>query len=173
MMIVVLRKVDEWVQVGSDVLLSPTDIDARTVRVIVKGRMIGGPDDGQPFEAAHEMSRGQSISIGPLVHMAVMEIRPPVVQLGLRRAAAPPRPQEGTRRRPAEEEGQGRMSSTSTTMDAAAPALAAPNLPAKLSLFAADIKVSHTVFAMPWAILSAVMAWDIVRGPLIGSWRWS
>ena len=81
-MIVVLRKVDEWVQVGSDVLLSPTDIDARVVRIIVKGRMIGGPDDGQPFEAAHEMSRGQSISIGPFVHMAVMEIRPPVVQLG-------------------------------------------------------------------------------------------
>ena len=62
------------------------------------------------------------------------------------------------------------MSSTPTTMDpAAAPLVApAPSLPAKLSLFAADIKVSHTVFAMPWAILSAVMAWDLVRGPLIG-----
>src|SRR5688572_11706894 len=60
------------------------------------------------------------------------------------------------------------MSSTPTTMDAAAPALAAPNLPAKLSLFAADIKVSHTVFAMPWAILSAVMAWELSRGPLAG-----
>ena len=60
------------------------------------------------------------------------------------------------------------MSSTPTTMDAAAPALTASNLPAKLSLFAADIKVSHTVFAMPWAILSAVMAWDLARGPLAG-----
>ena len=28
--------------------------------------------------------------------------------------------------------------------------------------------MSHTVFAMPWAILSAVMAWDLVRGPLAG-----
>ena len=62
------------------------------------------------------------------------------------------------------------MSGTPTTMDpAAAPLVApAPSLPAKLSLFAADIKVSHTVFAMPWAILSAVMAWDLVRGPLVG-----
>jgi 4-hydroxybenzoate polyprenyltransferase len=31
-------------------------------------------------------------------------------------------------------------------------------LPAKLRLFAGDIKIQHTVFAMPWAILSAVLA---------------
>ena len=81
-MIVVSRKVDEWVQVGSDVLVSPTDIDQRIVRVIVRGRMIGGPDDGQSFEAVHEMSRGQTFAIGPFVHVTAMEIRPPIVQLG-------------------------------------------------------------------------------------------
>lgn len=37
-----------------------------------------------------------------------------------------------------------------------------------MALFAADIKLSHTVFAMPWAILAVVMAWDVVRGPLAG-----
>ncbi len=81
-MIVVSRKVDEWVQVGSDVLVSPTDIDQRIVRVIVRGRMIGGPDDGQTFEAVHEMSRGQTFAIGPFVHVTAMEVRPPIVQLG-------------------------------------------------------------------------------------------
>ncbi|HEV2293307.1 MAG TPA: hypothetical protein VGR35_05590 [Tepidisphaeraceae bacterium] len=81
-MIVLSRKVDEWVQVGADVLLSPTDIDARIVRLIVKGRMIGGSDDGQTFERVHEASRGQTFPIGPFVHVAVMDIRPPVVQLG-------------------------------------------------------------------------------------------
>ncbi|MDQ3441010.1 MAG: hypothetical protein M3478_11750 [Planctomycetota bacterium] len=81
-MIVVSRKVDEWVQVGSDVLVSPTDIDQRIVRVIVRGRMIGGPDDGQAFEAVHEMSRGQTFAIGPFVHVTAMEVRPPIVQLG-------------------------------------------------------------------------------------------
>lgn len=35
-------------------------------------------------------------------------------------------------------------------------------------LFAADIKISHTVFAMPWAILAAVMAWHRVGGPIVG-----
>ena len=39
---------------------------------------------------------------------------------------------------------------------------------AKLALFAADIKVSHTVFAMPWAILSTVLAWHRTGGPIVG-----
>jgi 4-hydroxybenzoate polyprenyltransferase len=63
------------------------------------------------------------------------------------------------------------MSSSPATMNPAAAAVAAVeprSLPQKLSTFAGDIKVSHTVFAMPWAILSAVMAWDVVRGPLAG-----
>src|SRR5438034_9715579 len=37
-----------------------------------------------------------------------------------------------------------------------------------LVVFARDIKISHTVFAMPWAILSAVMAWHRVGGPVLG-----
>ena len=48
-------------------------------------------------------------------------------------------------------------------------AVASPSsLLEQVSLLAADIKVTHTVFAMPWAILSAMMAWDVVRGPLAG-----
>ncbi len=34
--------------------------------------------------------------------------------------------------------------------------------------FARDIKISHTVFAMPWAVLSTVMAWKRVGGPIWG-----
>lgn len=81
-MIVVSRKVDEWVQIGTDLFVAPTDIDARIVRVIVRGRMIGGPADGLPFEAAHELSKGQSLPIGPFIHVTPVDIRPPVVQLG-------------------------------------------------------------------------------------------
>ena len=39
---------------------------------------------------------------------------------------------------------------------------------ARLAIFAADIKISHTVFAMPWAILATVMAWKRVGGPIGG-----
>lgn len=35
---------------------------------------------------------------------------------------------------------------------------AVPSLAARLSVFASDIKLSHTVFAMPWAILATFMA---------------
>src|SRR5256885_58298 len=38
-----------------------------------------------------------------------------------------------------------------------------------LVVFAADIKIGHTVFAMPWAVLSAVLAWHAIGGgPIAG-----
>ncbi len=81
-MIVVPRRVDEWVQVGTGLLLSPTDVDAKIVRIIVRGRMIGGPSDGLPFDAVHEMSRGQTFAIGPFIHVTAVDIRAPEVRLG-------------------------------------------------------------------------------------------
>src|SRR5687767_12652835 len=38
----------------------------------------------------------------------------------------------------------------------------------RLKIFAGDIKISHTVFAMPWAILATVMAWQRSGGPIVG-----
>jgi 4-hydroxybenzoate polyprenyltransferase len=37
-----------------------------------------------------------------------------------------------------------------------------------LFVFASDIKISHTIFAMPWAILATILAWHRVGGPLLG-----
>ena len=53
------------------------------------------------------------------------------------------------------------------TTAASAPAVAAPapSLPAKLSLFARDIKISHTVFALPFALLSTFLAAGGVPAP--------
>src|SRR3954467_7159906 len=42
------------------------------------------------------------------------------------------------------------------------------DLRSKLYAFPADIKISHTVFAMPWAVLATVMAWQRVGGPIVG-----
>src|SRR3954451_16595430 len=36
----------------------------------------------------------------------------------------------------------------------------------KLSLFAADIKISHTIFALPWALLSTFLAAKETHHPL-------
>ena len=43
----------------------------------------------------------------------------------------------------------------------------APSGLAKFSLFARDIKISHTVFAMPWALLSMVLAGKITAGKVV------
>src|SRR5688500_18610271 len=43
-----------------------------------------------------------------------------------------------------------------------------PALTTKLGVFAGDIKLSHTVFAMPWAILATVLVWQRFRGPIVG-----
>lgn len=46
------------------------------------------------------------------------------------------------------------------------PAAAPATFAGKIRLFAADIKIHHTIFAMPWAILSAVLAGRIYFGSL-------
>jgi 4-hydroxybenzoate polyprenyltransferase len=40
--------------------------------------------------------------------------------------------------------------------------------PSRFTLLAQDIKVSHTVFALPWALLGTVLAWREAGGPLGG-----
>jgi sRNA-binding carbon storage regulator CsrA len=84
-MLVMSRQVDEWVQIGDGVFVSPTDLDDKTVRVIARGRMVGGPDDGAPFESAHELSQGQSFAIGSMIVVTALDLRPPVVRLGINR----------------------------------------------------------------------------------------
>ena len=41
-------------------------------------------------------------------------------------------------------------------------------LASKLAVFAGDIKVSHTVFAMPWAVLATALAWHRTGGAIVG-----
>jgi 4-hydroxybenzoate polyprenyltransferase len=51
----------------------------------------------------------------------------------------------------------------------APPPSAPTTLARRCALFAADIKISHTVFAMPWAVLATVMAWQRSSGgPIVG-----
>jgi len=54
-----------------------------------------------------------------------------------------------------------------TTAAPPQPAIANPQSAiSKLSLFAADIKIAHTVFALPWAVLSTFLAAKETRHPL-------
>ena len=82
-MVSVTRGVDQLVLVGQDIFVGPTDIDDKTARVIARGRMLGGPNDGGTFQTAHELSRGQSFSIGPCVIVTLLEIKDQHVRLGI------------------------------------------------------------------------------------------
>jgi sRNA-binding carbon storage regulator CsrA len=81
------RAVDRSILIGTDIQVFPTDIDARSARVVVKGRMLGGPEDGATFQQVHELSRGQSFAIGPMIVVSLVEVRGHEVQLGVQHPA--------------------------------------------------------------------------------------
>ena len=73
-MLVISRKVDEWIQGGDDVLVGPTDIDAGGVRLLAHGRMLGGAEDGATFKKTQEVPLGGEMWIGPHVVVTVLHI---------------------------------------------------------------------------------------------------
>jgi sRNA-binding carbon storage regulator CsrA len=84
---VVIRAVDQAILIGQDIVVAPTDIDEKTVRVIARGRMFGGPTDGGTFQSAHEMSKGQMFRIGESVAVTLIDIVANKARLGVN---APP-----------------------------------------------------------------------------------
>jgi sRNA-binding carbon storage regulator CsrA len=82
-MIVFTRKVDEWVQLGDDLFVGPTDIDEDGVRLLAKGRMLGGPDDGAAFKRAAEVAVGGEMRLGPHVVVTVIGVVGDRVRLGV------------------------------------------------------------------------------------------
>ena len=67
-------EVDQPLPIGRDIRLTVTDIDPAGVRVVAKGRVLGGPTDGQPFESAHEMAVGNGVHLGPHVVVTLVKI---------------------------------------------------------------------------------------------------
>jgi len=82
-MLVLSRKVDEWIQIGDDLFVGPTDIDAKGVRLLAHGRMLGGPEDGAGFKKAQEVALGGEMRIGPHVVVTVVDIRGEQARFGL------------------------------------------------------------------------------------------
>jgi len=67
-------QVDQPVQIGQSLRVTVTDIDPAGVRLRVRGRVVGGPNDGESVQAAHELGVGKSINISPHVVIALAEI---------------------------------------------------------------------------------------------------
>jgi sRNA-binding carbon storage regulator CsrA len=71
----VVLKVDQALSIGRDIRIWPTDIDRRSIRLAANGRVLGGADDGEPFDAVHEMAIGASIHLGPHIVVTLVEVR--------------------------------------------------------------------------------------------------
>ena len=78
-----IRSVDETLLIGRDIIVSPTDIDPSCVRLLARGRVLGGPDDGGVFEVARDINVGQALQIGPMLMVSVEAIKGERVQLGI------------------------------------------------------------------------------------------
>ena len=76
-------RVDESARVGRDIVLTPTDVDAAGVRLRAKGRTAGGANDGEAFDAAHELVVGQSVHLGPHVVVTLVAVRGDAARLGV------------------------------------------------------------------------------------------
>ncbi|MEM8875214.1 MAG: carbon storage regulator [Planctomycetota bacterium] len=79
------RQEDQWLLIGRDYAIGPTDIDADAgiVRFIANGRRIGGPEDGEAFTDSHEVARGQTVELGPNILLNVLEVRPGSVRVSI------------------------------------------------------------------------------------------
>jgi sRNA-binding carbon storage regulator CsrA len=86
-MTIITREIDQAIQIGGAIRLSPTDIDRTSVRLLAEGRYIGGPHDGETFRSTHELPKGGSLRLGPMVTVTAVELLDNAVRLGV---LAPP-----------------------------------------------------------------------------------
>lgn len=83
------RHEDQWVLVGRDLAVGPTDIDPESgiVRFLANGRRLGGPHDGEAYKQVYEVRRGQTVELGPNVLLNLLEVladvRGPIARLSI------------------------------------------------------------------------------------------
>lgn len=65
---------DQWTAVGQSMTFAVTDIDAAGVRVLLRGQIIGGPEDGAALDRATEIAVGSEARIG-LVTIALIDTK--------------------------------------------------------------------------------------------------
>ena len=76
-----LLKVDQHLRIGSDITVLLTDIDPRGIRLIARGRVLGGPNDGAEFEKVLEMTIGSSINLSPHIVLTLVKVRDATARL--------------------------------------------------------------------------------------------
>jgi hypothetical protein len=65
---------DHWTAVGDGLAFAVTDIDEAGVRVVLRGQIIGGPEDGADIRRAVEIGVGSEARIG-LITLTLIDTR--------------------------------------------------------------------------------------------------
>ncbi len=73
-MIVVSRKPDETLLIGTKLSATVTDVDAGGARIIVRGELIGGAQDGASVDQPFELGIDGEISLGSMVRLTLVRI---------------------------------------------------------------------------------------------------
>lgn len=68
----VVLKVDQVLHIGEKLTASPTDIDPAGVRLLVRGELLGGPDDGQRVNEAKELGINSVLTLGALISLSLV-----------------------------------------------------------------------------------------------------
>lgn len=86
-MLIVTRKVDELLEIGDDLLVGPTDINPKMVRLLARGRVMGGSDDGAGFTKSADLGINGEMRLGDHVVITVVDIRGDKVRLAVQAPA--------------------------------------------------------------------------------------
>lgn len=73
-MIVVSRKPDETLLIGTKLSATVTDVDAGGVRILVRGELIGGAQDGASVDQPFELGIQSEISLGTMVTLTLVRV---------------------------------------------------------------------------------------------------
>jgi sRNA-binding carbon storage regulator CsrA len=84
-MTILSRKIDESIQIGHSLSVMVTDIDRSGVRLYVRGRCVGGFNDGESVDRAFELGAAGELKLGDLVTITLARIatNEPRVYLGI------------------------------------------------------------------------------------------
>lgn len=68
----VMLQVDQVLRIGEKLTVSPTDIDTTGVRLLVKGELLGGPNDGERVNEAKEIGPNSMMTLGALISLSLV-----------------------------------------------------------------------------------------------------